>query len=260
MSKTFSSKSTNILMSLSSICLFYRVFGCFSAMAVQTHDDDSTTTKLLQNGRVEKLFKSIYKTIDKTIQNRFFLSVFAIFLIALLGVSRRGELGKKINKNIYLHRSTFGLWPVTRPRRPRPLKSGVASQASSLATTTPKIQNLMFYALSTDQKFNGFRPYPVPLRGCWGCVASPRSCEHLQARLHPPPRGGRMERPRVLRASLRPPPGVAPTAQPPLLATGPPPTVFHLSQPHLALLSAVELSPSIIDRKQPRKASRPLKQ
>jgi hypothetical protein len=42
------------------------------------------------------------------------------------------------------------------------------------------------------QRTKGIWPNPLPFRGCWACVASPRSCEHLPACLQPPG-SGRME-------------------------------------------------------------------
>ena len=54
-------------------------------------------------------------------------------------------------------------------------------------------------ATPTDIFFNGFRPNQKPFCGCWGCLASLRSSEHLPARPQPPRGWADGGRPRGLR-------------------------------------------------------------
>ena len=54
-------------------------------------------------------------------------------------------------------------------------------------------------ATPTDIFFNGFRPNQKPFCGCWGCLASLRSCKHLPAHLQPPRGWADGGRPRALR-------------------------------------------------------------
>jgi hypothetical protein len=68
MSKTFSKISTKNSMSVfPRLFLFYRVFGCFSAMAVQKHYKKRFTKEIVS--------KSFYKKFDKTSKTDF-LSIF----------------------------------------------------------------------------------------------------------------------------------------------------------------------------------------
>jgi hypothetical protein len=78
MSKTFPKEiDKKFDVSFSSAFWFYRVFGCFSAMGGQKHQQQKTFYRKI-------LSKSYFKTIDKKSKTDFFLDFFLTFL----GVSR----------------------------------------------------------------------------------------------------------------------------------------------------------------------------
>ena len=73
------------------------------------------------------------------------------------------------------------------------------------------IQNFYFtFENSTD--LAQLTPNQKPFRGCWGCLASLRSCEHLPARLQPPRGWADGGRPRGLRPDHSRVPPVDPAA------------------------------------------------
>ena len=73
-SKTFPKISTKISMSVfPRLFLFYRIFGCFSAMGVQKHHKKRFTKKIVS--------KSLYKKIDQKSQTVFF----SIFFYRVFG-------------------------------------------------------------------------------------------------------------------------------------------------------------------------------
>ena len=92
----------------------------------------------------------------------------------------------------------------TAGRSPRP--------APAIKGGTKTKKNVLVFENSTD--LAQLTPNQKPFCGCWGCLASLRSCEHLPARLQPPrgwADGGRPRglRPDHFRVPPQPPRGVA---------------------------------------------------
>jgi hypothetical protein len=65
---------------ISRLFLFYRVFGCFSAMGVQKHRVEKLKKKFLQKNRVEKFLQKIRPKIQTDFFSNFCLSRFWAFL------------------------------------------------------------------------------------------------------------------------------------------------------------------------------------
>ena len=90
----------------------------------------------------------------------------------------------------------------TAGRSPRP------TPAIKGGTKTKK--NVLVFENSTD--LAQLTPNQKPFRGCWGCLASLRSCEHPPARLQPPRGWADGGRPRGLRPGHSRVPPVDPAA------------------------------------------------
>jgi hypothetical protein len=104
--ETFPKISTKIPMSVfPRLLLFYRIFGCFSAMGVQKHCKKRFAKKIVS--------KSFYKKIDQKSKTDFFtifcLSRFWVFLAEESSKTLQKKYRKKINLTLVL------FWPLTHP-------------------------------------------------------------------------------------------------------------------------------------------------